>query len=57
MTEFSAKEYWLLKEIKEEVRDYVSPRILLKYMFRYIQGHQARMEMDYLIQVIIKDLI
>lgn len=57
MTEFSAKEYWLLKEIKEEVRDYVSPRILLEYMFRYIQGHQARMEMDYLIQVIIKDLI
>ena len=32
MAELSAKEYWLLKEIEEEVRESVDPWILLRYM-------------------------
>ena len=53
MAELSAKEYWLLKEIEKEFREYVHPR----HLFYYILDNLQWREMKELTWVDIKYLI
>lgn len=53
MAEFSAEEYWLLKEIEENVLESIAPRQLLYYM----QDYLGRWKMKEIEEVDIKDLI